>query len=135
MHLEHVFDLDLRYEGKYTVVRPYGETGGFGYAVGGGRASEPVAGTVRFSNNPRVRGDGHLLPDLSGSIALDVGGDVVFNMQGLGMKREREFVALLGAIFESDTEGCRWLNDCFCLAEATVRGRSVTMRVYRCDPD
>ena len=135
MRLEHLFDLDLRYEGDYTVVRPYDAGGGFGYAAGSGRSSKPVEGAVRFSNNPRVRGDGRLLPDLSGSIAIDGGGAVVFSMQGLGVRRDREFVALMGALFESDDERYLWLNDCFCLAEATVRGRRVEIRIYRCVPD
>ena len=64
MRLEHLFDLDLRYEGEYVVVRPYGGLDGVGYAAGAGRATGPrVEGAVRFSNNPRVRGDGVLLAD------------------------------------------------------------------------
>ena len=67
MRLEHLFDLDLRYEGEYVVVRPYGGHDGIGYAAGAGRATGPrVEGDVRFSNNPRYRGDGVLLPTLDG---------------------------------------------------------------------
>jgi hypothetical protein len=136
MRLEHILDLDLRYEGEYTVVRPYGDVEGFGYAAGTGRVEgSGLNGAVRFSNNPRVRGDGRLLPDLSGSIEADDGARIVFSMQGLGQQRDREFVALAGAIFETDNERYVWLNECFCLAEAMVRGRHVDMRIYRCVAD
>jgi hypothetical protein len=136
MRLEEVFRLDLRYDGEYTVVRPYGDAGGLGYAAGAGRAEgSTLSGTVRFSNNPRVRGDGRLLPDLSGSIEADGDARIVFSMQGLGVQRGRDYLALMGAIFESDDERYSWLNESFCLAEATVRGRRVDMRVYRCIAD
>jgi uncharacterized protein DUF3237 len=136
MQLEHVFDLDLRYEGEYTIVRPHGDAEGFGYAAGTGRIEgSGLSGAVRFSNNPRVRGDGRLLPTLSGSIEADDGARIVFSMQGLGAQRDREFGAVAGAIFESDDERYRWLNESFCLAEATIRGRRVEMRIYRCVSD
>lgn len=133
MRLQHLFDLDLRYEGEYTVVRPRGGEEGFAYAAGSGRIEgSGLSGSVRFSNNPRVCGDGRLLPHLSGSVEADDGARLVFSMRGLGVRRGREFLALMGAVFETDDERRRWLNECFCLAEATVRGRRVEMRVYRC---
>ncbi len=136
MRLEELFRLDLRYEGEYTVVRPHGDDEGFGYACGKGRVEgHGLDGDVRFSNNPRVRSDGCLLPDLSGSIATDDGARIVFAMQGLGVKRGREFLALMGATFESADERHQWLNTAFCIAKAVVRGRSVAMCVYRCVSD
>ena len=87
MRLEHIFDLDLRYEGDYVVVRPYGGLDGVGYAAGSGsRDRAAVEGAVRFSNNPRVRGDGVLLADLAGAIATDDGARIVFSLTGLGRK-------------------------------------------------
>jgi hypothetical protein len=133
MQLEELFRLDLRYDGEYTVVRPHGDAEGFAYAAGNGRVEgSGLKGEVRFSNNPRVRGDGRLLPNLAGSIATEDGARVVFSMHGLGVKRDREYLALMGAVFESDDERYAWLNECFCLAEAMVRGRRVDMRIYRC---
>jgi hypothetical protein len=134
MRLEHLFDLDLRYEGEYVVVRPYGGQDGTGYAAGAGRATGPrVQGAVRFSNNPRVRGDGVLLPALDGSIATDDGGRIVFSSMGLGKKDDggRKFHALLAMTVESDDEEYAWLNDSLCVADATVVGRHVTMQVHR----
>jgi Protein of unknown function (DUF3237) len=134
MRLEHLFDLDLRYEGEYVVVRPYGGRDGVGYASGAGRATGPrVEGDVRFSNNPRVRGDGLLLADLAGAISTDDGARIVFAQTGLGRKDEsgRSFSVALAMTLESDDERYAWVNEAFCVAEAIVVGRRVTMQVHR----
>jgi Protein of unknown function (DUF3237) len=134
MRLEHLFDLDLRYEGEYVVVRPYGGQDGIAYASGGGRATGPrVEGSVRFSNNPRVRGDGVLLPALDGAIATDDGARVVFSSTGLGKRDEggRRYHATLAMTLESDDERYAWLNDSLYVGDATVSGRHVTMHVHR----
>jgi hypothetical protein len=134
MRLEHIFDLDLRYEGEYVVVRPYGGLDGVGYAAGTGRATGPrIEGSVRFSNNPRVRGDGVLLPALDGAIATDDGARLVFSSTGLGRKEAdgRRFRAALAMTLESDDERYAWLNESLCVADAVVTGRHVTMSVHR----
>ena len=134
MRLEHLFDLDLRYEGEYVVVRPYDGLDGIGYAAGAGRATGPrVEGTVRFSNNPRVRGDGVLLPALDGAIATGDGARIVFSSMGIGRKQEdgRRFRATLAMTLESDDERYAWLNESLCVGDATVTGRHVQMHVHR----
>lgn len=134
MRLEHIFDLDLRYEGEYVVVRPYGGLDGVGYAAGAGRASGPrVEGDVRFSNNPRVRGDGILLADLAGAIVTDDGARIVFSLTGLGRKDEngRSFSVALAMILESDDERYAWVNETLCVAKAKVVGRRVEIGVHR----
>src|SRR5262245_12339504 len=138
MRLEHIFDLDLRYEGEYVVVRPYGGLDGTGYAAGTGRAIGPrVEGDVRFSNNPRVRGDGVLLPSLDGAIATEDGARIVFSSTGLGKKEPggRRFRALLAMTLESDDERYVWVNESLCIADAIVTGRHVTMEVHRLDTE
>ena len=134
MRFEHLFDLDLRYEGEYVVVRPYGGLDGVGYASGAGRATGPrIEGDVRFSNNPRARGDGMLLADLAGAIVTDDGARIVFSLSGLGRKDDngRSFSVALAMTLESGDEGYAWVNEAFCVAEATVVGRRVTMQVHR----
>jgi hypothetical protein len=133
MRLEHLFDLDLRYEGEYVVVRPYGGLDGVGYAAGTGRATGPrIEGDVRFSNNPRVRGDGVLLADLAGAIATDDGARIVFSLNGLGRRAAdgRSFTVALAMTLESDDERYGWVNDALCVAEASVVGRRVRMQVH-----
>ena len=134
MRLEHLFDLDLRYEGDYVVVRPYGGQDGIGYAAGTGKAIGPrVEGDVRFSNNPRVRGDGVLLPAFDGAIATGDGARIVFSSTGLGKRQEdgRRFRATLAMTLESDDERYAWLNETLCIGDATVTGRHVQMQVHR----
>jgi Protein of unknown function (DUF3237) len=137
MQLEHVFDLDLRYEGEYVVVRPYGGLDGAGYASGSGRATGPrIEGSVRFSNNPRVRGDGVLLADLAGAIVTGDGARIVFSLHGLGRKDEngRSFSVALSMTLETDEERYAWVNEALCVAEASVVGRRVRMEVHRLVP-
>jgi hypothetical protein len=137
VQIEHLFDLDLRYEGEYVVVRPYGGLDGTGYATGTGRATGPrIVGAVRFSNNPRVRGDGVLLADLAGAIVTDDGARIVFSLHGLGRKDEngRSFSVALAMTLETDDERYAWVNDALCVAEAKVVGRRVRMQVHRLVP-
>jgi len=132
--MEHLFDLDLRYEGDYVVERPHGGLDGVGYAAGAGRAIGPlVEGDVRFSNNPRVRGDGALLANLAGAISTDDGAKIVFSFNGLGRKDEngRSFTALVAGTVESADERYAWVNGIVCVAEAKVVGRHVQMNVHR----
>jgi hypothetical protein len=134
MRLEHLFDLELRYEGEYVVVRPYGGLDGVGYASGTGRAVGPrVEGQVRFSNHPRVRGDGVLLADLAGAIKTDDDAHIVFTLSGLGRKdaNGRSFSVALAMTLESDDERYAWVNEALCVAEASVVGRRVEMQVHR----
>ena len=115
-------------------MRPYGGLDGTGYAAGTGRAIGPrVEGSVRFSNNPRVRGDGVLLADLAGAIATDDGARIVFSVTGLGRKSEngRSFDVALAMTLESDDERYGWANETLCVASATVVGRHVKMQVHR----
>jgi hypothetical protein len=134
MRLEHLFDLELRYEGEYVVVRPYGGLDGVGYASGSGRATGPrVEGQVRFSNNPRVRGDGVLLADLAGAITTDDDARIVFTLSGLGRKdaNGRSFSVALAMTLESDDERYAWINEALCVADGSVVGRRVQMQVHR----
>ena len=141
MRLEHIFDLDLRYEGEYVVVRPYGGLDGVGYAAGAGRATGPrVEGDVRFSNNPRYRGDGVVLADLAGAIATDDGARIVFSIMGLGRKNAngRSFDVALAMTLEPDDEhfdisGFTTLTERLATVgrRATVIGRHVKMQVHR----
>jgi hypothetical protein len=134
MRLEHLFDLDLRYEGEYVVVRPYGGLDGVGYASGAGRATGPRGeGAVRVSNNPRGRGDGVVLADLAGAIFTDDGARIVFSLMGLARTDEngRSFSVALAMTLESDDERYMWVNEALCIAGAAVVGRRVKMQVHR----
>lgn len=116
------------------VVRPYGGLDGVGYAAGAGRATGPrVEGDVRFSNNPRYRGDGVVLADLAGAIATDDGARIVFSIMGLGRKNAngRSFDVALAMTLESHDEHYDWANETLCVARATVIGRHVKMQVHR----
>ena len=116
------------------VVRPYGGLDGVGYAAGAGRATGPrVEGDVRFSNNPRYRGDGVVPADLAGAIGTDDGARLVFSLMCLDRKNAngRSFDVALAMTLESDDEHYDWANETLCIARATVIGRHVKMQVHR----
>jgi hypothetical protein len=74
-----------------------------------------------------------LLPALDGAITTDDGARLVFSSTGLGRKEKggRRFRAALAMTLESDDERYAWVNESLCVADATVAGRHVTMRIHR----
>ena len=105
MRLEHLFDLDLRDEGEYVVVRPYGGQDGIGYAAGTGRATGPrIEGKVPLLEQPAsCAGTACCYLPLDGAIATDDDARIVFSSTGLGRKEAdgRRFRALLAMTLES----------------------------------
>ena len=50
----------------YTIVSPYGSKEGIAYGEGRGTATGRIEGTVVWSNYPRRRTDGRMLPNVRG---------------------------------------------------------------------
>lgn len=124
MRLEPLFDIDLDYEDGFFVIAPYGGTEGIGYGSGRGRVSgERVAGAVRWSNHPRRREDGVLVPDAHGVIETDDGARIVFHLAGYSTPIEASSTkrAIVSpATFASDDDRYRWLNDVVAVGEGTI---------------
>jgi hypothetical protein len=133
MRLEPIFDMDLDYEDGFFVIAPYGGTEGTGYGSGGGRVSgERVTGAVRWSNHPRRREDGVLMPDAHGVIETDDGARIVFHLGGYstaieGSSTKRAIVSPAG--FATDDDRYRWLNDVVALGEGTIDFQTVRVRM------
>jgi hypothetical protein len=53
----------------FTIVSPYGTEEGIAYGEGRGSARGRIEGTVVWSNYPRPRTDGRVLPNLRGLIS------------------------------------------------------------------
>jgi hypothetical protein len=124
MRLEPIFDMELDYADGFFVIAPYGGTEGAGYGSGGGRVSNKrVAGAVRWSNHPRRREDGVLVPDAHGVIETDDGARIVFHLGGYstaveGSPTKRGIIS--PATFATDDERYRWLNDVIAVGEGTI---------------
>lgn len=83
MRLEPVCEMQLGYQGGFSLVKPYGGEEGSGYGHGDGRADGPrLSGAVQWTNHPRRRSDGRMLPNAGGLVTTQDGAKVTFLMQG-----------------------------------------------------
>jgi hypothetical protein len=124
MRLEPIFDMELDYTEGFFIIAPYGGAEGAGYGSGRGRVSgERVAGAVRWSNHPRRREDGVLMPDAHGVIETDDGARIVFHLGGYstaleGSSTRRGIVS--PATFATEDPRYQWLNDVIAIGEGTI---------------
>src|SRR5215210_2698751 len=71
---EWSYDADGRVSDGYVLLRPFGGGDGAGYGEGHGAVKgDRLAGTCVWSNHPRRRGDGRMLPDVHGVTVTDDG--------------------------------------------------------------
>src|SRR3989440_10444649 len=83
MRLEPVCEMQLSYQGGFSLVKPYGGEEGSGYGSGDGRADGPrLTGAVQWTNHPRRRSDGRMLPNARGLVPTQDGARVTLLMQG-----------------------------------------------------
>ena len=133
MRLEPLFAMDLDYEDGFFVIAPYGGTEGAGYGSGRGSVSgERVRGAVRWSNHPRRREDGVLVPDAHGMIETDDDARIVFHLGGYstaveGSPTTRAIVS--PATFATDDDRYRWLNNVVAVGEGTIDFRTLRLRM------
>ncbi len=130
MRLERLCRLALEYDerggvpdGGFVLVAPYAGGDGGGYGAGHGTVrGERLNGVAAWSNHPRRRSDGRMLPDAHGVILTDDGARVIFELRGRTVFRDpgRGTQSLIGW-FESDDERYRWLNDVVCVAGGKIR--------------
>src|SRR5438445_10899609 len=83
MRLEPVCEMQLSYQGGFSLVKPYGGEEGSGYGHGDGRADGPrLSGAVQWANHPRRRSDGRMLPNAGGLVTKQDGANITFLMHG-----------------------------------------------------
>jgi len=134
--------MDLQYVGGFHMARPYGNESGLGWGVGEGTVEgELLSGAVQWSNQPRRRGDGTMLPNARGVITTGDGGEVLFDLTGrtVWVEREGERVGrqLLMALFESEDERYNWLNNAVCMAEGVIDPETLIIHfeIHVCQSD
>ena len=113
----------------FVVLTPFGEDGA-GYGEGRGTVDGRIAGDCVWSNHPRRRGDGRMLPDVHGLVTTRDGARIVFAFTGrtvfdgdIGSQR------LIGT-FETDVDRYRWLNDLVCIAAGEIRPGANTIEIH-----
>ena len=125
------YDADGRVAGGFTLVKPFGGEDGAGYGEGSGTVrGERLAGTCVWSNHPRRRGDGRMLPDAHGLIVTGDGAQVLFDLRGVTVFNEgRGGQSLLG-MFTAEDERYAWLNDVVCVAEGVIVPAQNTIEIH-----
>ena len=85
MRLEPLCTFDWTYEADvrvdapgYQLASPYGSDEGPAYGEGRGTATGRIAGSVVWSNYPRRRSDGRMLPNVRGLITTEDGAAIFF---------------------------------------------------------
>ena len=124
------------------MARPYGNEAGIGWGVGEGTVSgERLTGDAKWSNHPRRRGDGAMLPNARGVITTPDGAEVLFDLQGRTVWLERDGGRvgrqLLMALFESEDERYSWLNNTVCMAEGVIDPETLVLHleIHRCESE
>jgi hypothetical protein len=125
MRLERICAMDLQYVGDVHILRPYGNEAGLAYGGGDGVVNgDRLMGSLRWSNHPTRRGDGTMLPSARGAVTTHDGAIVLFDLTGrtvfVDVEGETVGRQLLLALFESEDERYRWLNDTVCIAEGAI---------------
>ena len=134
MRLEPLCAIDLKYVGGFHLVRPYGNESGLGWGVGEGTVTgERLNGKVQWSNHPRRRGDGTMLPNARGVITTGEGAEVLVDLVGRTVEVERgnETVGrqLMMTLFESADERYSWLNNTVCISEGVVYPETLVIHI------
>jgi|SRR5580704_6580285 hypothetical protein len=141
MHVDRFCSMDLKYT-DFHMARPDGNESGLGWGGGDGTvAGEQLSGGAQWSNQPRRRGDGVMLPQRPWRHHRSRGSGGLLRSDGthrLRRKGRRNFGRqLLMTLFESEDERYAWLNNKVCMAEGTINPRTLTMHfeVYSCESD
>ncbi|MCC2654673.1 MAG: hypothetical protein K0Q60_4840 [Microvirga sp.] len=66
----------------YTIVSSYGSEEGIAYGEGRRTATGRIEGTAVWSNYPRRRTDGRMMPNVRGLIATQDGASILFEFAG-----------------------------------------------------
>ena len=130
MILEPLCSVDLRYEGEFHLVRPYGNESGTGWGRGDGTVTgQRLSGSYAWSNHPRRRGDGSMLPNVRGVVTTVDGAEVILELTGrTGFDDHGTGHQSLFALFEAEHPSYTWLNDIICVGQGRI-GQDLTSHI------
>jgi hypothetical protein len=115
----------------YAIVSAYESEEGIGYGEGRGTATGQIEGTVVWSNYPRRRTDGRMLPNVRGLVTTHDGASILFELRGRTiLEGDQPGRQNLVGWFESDHASYRWLNDVVCIAEGTISVEGMEIHIY-----
>lgn len=138
MELEHLCDMEFRYDDAgLTQLAPFGGSEGQGYGSGIGTVKgDRLEGRLRWSNTPRRRSDGVLLPDTDGLIQTEDGARIFFSIRGYSLAKDTPTsrVLLSSITFATDDPRYSWLNTSFGIQDGDVdlKQGSILARTFLC---
>jgi hypothetical protein len=141
MKLEYLCKMEFRYdEAGFTQLTPFGGTEGQGYGGGVGEAKGArLEGSLRWSNTPRRRSDGVLLPDTDGLIETVDGARIFFSLRGYSLPKDTPTSRfLLSSItFATDDPRYSWLNTAFGIqdGEIDLKKGSILASTFLCQSE
>lgn len=141
MELEHLCDIEFRYDqAGLTQLAPFGGTEGQGYGVGVGSVKgDRLEGSLRWSNTPRRRSDGVLLPDTDGLIETLDGARIFFSVRGYSLARQTPTsrVLLSSITFATEDPRYSWLNKSFGVQDGDIDLKQGTIwaRTFLCNSE
>jgi Protein of unknown function (DUF3237) len=127
------YDEDVRVKAPgYDLISPYSSDEGIGYGEGRGAASGQINGSVVWSNYPRRRSDGRMLPNARGLITTDDGASILFELRGRTIFDDDNPSGRQNLVgwFEAQDERYRWLNDIVCIAEGRIDDHGMVIHAY-----
>ena len=142
MHLVPLCSMELRYTSDFHLVRPYGNESGLGWGIGDGTVTgERLTGDIAWSNQPRRRGDGAMLPNVRGVITTPDGSEVFCDLTGRTVFVDHGGATvgrqLLMTLFESEAAEYAWLNAKVCMTEGRIDPEAGTahFETHLCESD
>jgi hypothetical protein len=142
MQLTPLCSMDLAYTSDFHLARPYGNECGLGWGIGKGTVTgERLSGDILWSNQPRRRGDGIMLPNVRGVITTVDAAEVFVDLAGRTVFVERDGATvgrqLLMTLFETEAPQYAWLNNTVCMTEGMLNPTAGTahFEVHICGND
>ncbi len=131
MRLEHIFDVDWRYD-RMSSIKPSATGDGRMYGRGEAQFRGKLEGPADWSNFPRLRQQ-YAFPDARGSVSVGREQFVLFTLTGMSSLTDGSGIHVM--MFMTEHEKHLWLNDVIAVGEGSIDAERgvLAMRYYRCE--